>query len=74
MRYYEISRDVRAGCFECFGDRAHWHGKNAQAVAARHHDATGHPTWCEVYMTVYYGKKGDESCNQPSAHPAASFQ
>ena len=51
------TRDVKAGCFTCFGDQAKWFGGNAQGVAARHHDATGHPTWAEVYMGVYYGAK-----------------
>lgn len=43
-----------AGCFVCHAE-APWHGKNALALAARHHDATGHPTWCEQVMVVRYG-------------------
>lgn len=50
------SRDVRAACFTCHGDIAHWHGPNAQGLAARHHDATGHRTWCDVYLMVRYGR------------------
>lgn len=45
-------RDVTAGCRTC-QDR--WAGKNAQAVAARHYDATGHETWVEVVMLIRYG-------------------
>ena len=48
-----VERDVRAGCSTC-QDR--WSGKNAQAVAARHHDKTGHETWVEVVMRVRYGR------------------
>jgi hypothetical protein len=55
LRQYSTSRTLHAGCFVCHGDVAHWFGSNAQAVAARHHDATGHPTWCDVCMTVFYG-------------------
>jgi hypothetical protein len=47
--------DVRAGCHECHGGEAHWYDKNAQGVAARHHDAIGHRTWVEVSLAVHYG-------------------
>lgn len=50
------STDQRAGCFTCGGLDAIWTGKNAQAVAARHHDATGHATWCDVYLSIRYGR------------------
>lgn len=33
-----------------------WRGGNAQGVAARHHDASGHPTWVEVDMKILYGR------------------
>ena len=56
MRATFISRDVRAGCFVCHGNEAHWWGKNAQGVAARHHDATKHVTWCDVSMAIRYGE------------------
>jgi len=49
------SRDLRAGCFTCHGDQAKWLGGNVQGIAARHHDLTGHATWCDVYMSVRYG-------------------
>lgn len=55
MRLTYISRDVFAGCFECNGHEQIWWTKNAQGVAARHHDATGHTTWVEVNMSIKYG-------------------
>lgn len=50
-----VSRDVYAGCFVCSGSEPRWFGGNAQGVAARHHDATGHATWCDVAMSIRYG-------------------
>ena len=55
MRRYSVFRDVKAACFVCHGSNAHWFGKNAQALAARHHDATRHETWADVYMSIKYG-------------------
>lgn len=55
------SRDVRAGCFVCHGYDAHWHGGNAQGVAARHHDATGHATWCDVHLSIRYGREAPDA-------------
>jgi len=55
MRLTHIGREVRAGCFDCFGSELKWNGKNAQGVAAKHHDATGHETWVEVFMNIRYG-------------------
>ena len=49
------SRDLQAGCFVCHGDEAHWTGSNVQGIAARHHDLTGHATWCDVHMSIRYG-------------------
>lgn len=54
-RSYTYSRDLNAGCFQCWGSDGHWHGPNAQGLAARHHDATGHQTWVDVYMSIRYG-------------------
>ena len=34
-----------------------WTGSNAQGVSARHHDLTGHPTWCEVNLSIRYGER-----------------
>ena len=55
MRRYSCSRTTSAGCFQCWGSEAHWQTKNAQALAARHHDATGHETWVDVNMSIRYG-------------------
>jgi len=44
-----------AGCFVCNGSVAIWTAKNAMALAARHHDATGHMTWADQSLTVRYG-------------------
>ena len=62
MRETYVGRDVQAGCFECYGYDARWFGPNAQGVAARHHDATGHNTWADVVMTVRYGKPSGLTC------------
>lgn len=61
MRETWTSRDVRAGCFTCYGSMAKWFGGQAQGTAARHHDATGHPTWCDVAMSVRYGSSPDDN-------------
>jgi len=50
---------IMAGCWTCHGSDAAWFERNAQAVAARHHDSTGHPTWCESVMRVSYGPTPD---------------
>lgn len=57
MRHTGTVRDVFAGCFQCNGSEAIWRSKNAQGVAARHHDATGHITWVEVNMSIRYGEE-----------------
>ena len=49
------SRIVKAGCRICHGAAVHWTSANAQALAARHHDATGHETWYEAHIIVRYG-------------------
>ena len=54
-RKSETSRQVRAGCTVCHGTAAHWLGRNAAGVAARHHDATGHRTWAEQSLRTVYG-------------------
>lgn len=48
-------RETKAGCFVCHGDAAFWTSANAQALAAQHHDRTGHQTWCRIDMSVNYG-------------------
>lgn len=59
-RKYSYNRLVRAGCYQCDGSNLKWHGPNAQGVAARHHDATGHDTWVEVGLMIWYGEKPDD--------------
>lgn len=60
-----IVRSIKAGCFDCFGSDAHWFSANAQGLAAQHHDRTGHVTWVEVHMTVYYGEEGKKDSDEP---------
>jgi|EndMetStandDraft_2_1072991.scaffolds.fasta_scaffold333419_2 hypothetical protein len=66
MRKTGVIRDCIAGCFVCGGNKAMWKGPNAQGVAARHHDATCHETWCAVTLSIRYGwelsstKDGDD--------------
>ena len=55
MRKTGTARNVQAGCFQCNGTDAIWTSSNAQGVAARHHDATGHETWVDVYLSIRYG-------------------
>lgn len=55
-RRYSYSISVMAGCFECWGTDAHWFSANSQAVAAKHHDKTGHTTWVDSTMSIRYGK------------------
>lgn len=50
------TRELRAGCYVCHGDKARWTSSNAQALAAQHHDRTGHPTWCDIALAVRYGR------------------
>lgn len=48
---------AQGGCFECMkGTDAKWFSKNALALAAKHHDKTGHKTWAEQVISVRYGK------------------
>lgn len=55
-RATSTSATVSAGCFVCNGATAMWSSKNAQAVAARHHDATGHATWADQVLLIRYGE------------------
>lgn len=54
-RVTTTDRLVSAGCLDCGKPGAMWTGGNAQAVAARHHDRSGHRTWVNVYMKIRYG-------------------
>ena len=67
QRTYTYRREVSAGCFVCHGGDGHWFGKNAQAVAARHYDATGHETWVDVQMSIHY--KNTDKSPAPPPHP-----
>jgi hypothetical protein len=64
------TRQVRAGCHECHGGRAHWLGRNAAGVAARHHDATGHRTWAEQSLRTDYGAASSSHPDLFSETPA----
>lgn len=55
-RTRSITMTLQAGCTVCHGDKVHWLGRNAQAVAARHHDATGHRTWVNASSRMTYGE------------------
>lgn len=54
-RVASTSSTVSAGCYVCNGSSAIWKAKNALAIAARHHDATGHATWAEQHLAIKYG-------------------
>lgn len=54
-RVRHIVRILQGGCMTCNGSLAMWVGPHAQAVAARHHDATRHQTWCDVTLSYVYG-------------------
>jgi hypothetical protein len=49
------TQTATAGCVTCHGQGTGWTGANALALAARHHDATGHATWCDTHLSVRYG-------------------
>lgn len=55
-RISSTERELRGGCFVCHAERPRWTGPNAQALAAQHHDRTGHATWCDIAMQVRYGR------------------
>lgn len=54
-RLARTSSTVVGGCFVCNGSAAIWTAKNAMAIAARHHDTTGHSTWAQQSLFVRYG-------------------
>ena len=55
-RIRRIERDYRAGCSVCWGEKVHWTTANAQVLAAKHHDRTGHETWCDIDTRARYGR------------------
>jgi hypothetical protein len=52
-------KDVRSGCFQCFGPDAHWQGSKARAIAQRHAKAKDHSTWVEVIKSVTYNPEAE---------------
>jgi len=56
-RERSLTVTMRAGCNTCHSGQAFWLGRNAQAVAARHHDKTGHQTWVDASMLTTYGSR-----------------
>lgn len=48
-------RELLAGCHVCDGTTARWTKANAQALAAQHHDRTGHATWVKIATDIQYG-------------------
>jgi cytochrome c553 len=63
-RQQASTRTVAGGCHTCHGvDTPAWQAGNAQALATRHHDATGHPTWAAQTITTQYGSL-DPPANQ----------
>lgn len=52
-----------AGCWVCHGGDAQWTARNAMAVAARHHDVTGHTTWVEQTLSVVYGAREEKKAD-----------
>lgn len=52
MRPYTYWTEQDAECQDC-GKR--WQTKNAQAVAARHHDSTGHRVAVNIQTYICYG-------------------
>jgi hypothetical protein len=51
-----LVKTYSAGCWVCHGGDGQWFEANAQGVAARHHDATGHRTWVEIVLSWTYGE------------------
>jgi hypothetical protein len=62
VRYTSLS--ATAGCFVCNGSIAIWFSNNGMALAARHHDSTGHQTWCDQVISVKYGRDADAASKE----------
>lgn len=60
-RIADRTRSAEAGCHVCHASVPRWTGANAQAVAARHHDRTGHATWYRVVLAGTYGRAAPDS-------------
>jgi hypothetical protein len=50
------TRNLLGGCHVCSGHTARWTKANAQALAAQHHDRTGHATWVTIAEDIQYGR------------------
>lgn len=54
-----MPREKRAGWVSCTGGcydcGAEWTARNAQGLAAIHHDKTGHSTYVEKVLAITYG-------------------
>ena len=62
-------RVTRTGCLEqaahCYGcDWEYANSKNGLAMAAQHHDRTGHEVRVEIVNIVYYGDRDEEEASQ----------
>jgi len=55
VRQKSERRDLLAGCLVCSGRTPRWTKANAQALAAQHHDRTGHATWVTIATEIQYG-------------------
>jgi len=60
-----MSRPTRTGCIamhvECQGcDWTYDNHKNGLALAALHHDRTGHLVYVDIYNMVIYGEKKEK--------------
>lgn len=65
--YYRV--DAQA---ECEGCGKKWEGRNAQAVAARHFECTGHTVHSEVNVSYTYRAEPREEPKAPEAQPAVA--
>ena len=54
---------VQAGCLTCHHGEPGWTAANAVAVAARHHQHTGHVTWARQTTVTHFG---DPSVTPPA--------
>lgn len=70
MRKYAYSMHVLAGCFQCNGTDYIWNAANAQAVAAKHHDKTGHETWVDSTISIRYGGSLPKKTTGDKCEPA----
>ena len=57
-QHHTTVTNAKGGCGRC---NAQWDGKNAVAMAARHHDNTRHPTWAEQTQRTEYGGGGSST-------------